>query len=1167
MSFLGLTYRWHRPIESWTLVLGLVLVLNPFFGFAQLSGTYVIGSSGTADYANFGAAVIDLQAQGLSGDVRFEIENGTYTEQVELLGTSINNSGTFSITMTGQNQDSSSVILTFGSNTAGSNHTLDLEDISNVTFSYMTIENTTPGSLHKVIDLVDASDILITRSRVVAPTANTNGDDQAGISVIDNSDNVELSFSRIENGSSGISLNNSDGPFIHHNEFYNQYFNGITTNITSEPVIQNNYIENNDLSGPLYTGVYLLTTNDFIVSENRVKVGSGTSGLFFQFNVLINNAVNLVANNHIHVVSSGASKGIEIFGGTNLGLYHNTVIVDSGSHCLEFLTINDSKVQNNIFQNQGTGFVYGGTLDPSQVTMTNNVLYSISGITQDDFSFSDHVANTGLDSASSFHELSFTDADFPNVCHYAVNGAGAALDTAIGTDFYGSARNTTAPDIGAYEFDLPTTVIFDTSLIQICLGDTAVLQPVNSFVSYFWLSDSSTNSSFLATESGDYGLEVVDTDNCTLFDEVVVDAQETEADLGDDREICVGNPFTLSLSEPYVKYNWSTGDTTETIEVTDAGTYWVQVVDDLGCQSGDTVVLDSAADSFKANFLVSDVGCTSDTMAFVEVSELVPESVLWDFGDGNTSTDNQATHMYSAVGDYVVTMTAVSGSCTVSISKPVVITSLCPDFLKAYYPLDTGANDISDNAFHGTIQGGVSFVSDPERGDVALFNGIDGFIDLTTSSALELVNSSFTISAWVKVLDADSIYPVLGTSVEQVNQGLNLGLDTGGRAKMSFYDNDLTGKQFPTLDEWHFISFSYDVDSGTMSIYLDGEKDATVSGKDAFEGLDIVTMGLAQNGHYFSGYMDDVRIWKEDLNDEEIFEHWSGYSTELVAHYPLISNGSDISGNGYDGTLNGNITFIQDPVRGLVAQFGGANTDYIRLTRADSLSITESSFVVSAWINVSNFDKGDLGILGSINQQGQRRGLHLVSRQRNPYMGFWAADTRDPNTTLETDNWYHITFLYDKEEKTQTIFVNGQRKVSRVNRNTFLGTQDLLIGNCINFNKGMNGRISDLKIRRIDDELSNGSNFDANSPVVLGPELILFPNPADEWITVSMANSGDYYAAVQIFDRFGKFLFEQSLQGSGDLYESIDLNSLETGMYILKLNLNGEGFSRKFLIR
>src|SRR6056297_3065216 len=49
---------------------------------AQLSGDYIIGSGG--DYATISEACADLDAQGLSGSVVFNITAGTYTEQFTL---------------------------------------------------------------------------------------------------------------------------------------------------------------------------------------------------------------------------------------------------------------------------------------------------------------------------------------------------------------------------------------------------------------------------------------------------------------------------------------------------------------------------------------------------------------------------------------------------------------------------------------------------------------------------------------------------------------------------------------------------------------------------------------------------------------------------------------------------------------------------------------------------------------------------------------------------------------------------------------------------------------------------------------------------------------------------------------------------------------------------
>ncbi len=46
-------------------------------------------------------------------------------------------------------------------------------------------------------------------------------------------------------------------------------------------------------------------------------------------------------------------------------------------------------------------------------------------------------------------------------------------------------------------------------------------------------------------------------------------------------------------------------------------------------------------------------------------------SYLWDFGDGNSSTMKDPMHTYSAVGDYLVTLTAMSPCDTVTLTKPV----------------------------------------------------------------------------------------------------------------------------------------------------------------------------------------------------------------------------------------------------------------------------------------------------------------------------------------------------------------------------------------------------------------------------------------------------------------------------------------------------------------
>ena len=60
----------------------LVLFMTPFSSFAQISGTFTIGSGG--NYATFTAAAADLNSVGVDGPVTFNVLSGTYTEQFEI---------------------------------------------------------------------------------------------------------------------------------------------------------------------------------------------------------------------------------------------------------------------------------------------------------------------------------------------------------------------------------------------------------------------------------------------------------------------------------------------------------------------------------------------------------------------------------------------------------------------------------------------------------------------------------------------------------------------------------------------------------------------------------------------------------------------------------------------------------------------------------------------------------------------------------------------------------------------------------------------------------------------------------------------------------------------------------------------------------------------------
>ncbi|MCD4833036.1 MAG: hypothetical protein K8R31_04510, partial [Bacteroidales bacterium] len=114
-----------------------------------ISGTYTIGSSG--DYTTFNKAVSALFECGVSGSVTFNIEDGTYNEQILINEIIIGYTENDTITFQSATGDSTSVILTYKADTLN-NYTLKLNGADRFVFKQITIqsEDTTYGRVIEI---------------------------------------------------------------------------------------------------------------------------------------------------------------------------------------------------------------------------------------------------------------------------------------------------------------------------------------------------------------------------------------------------------------------------------------------------------------------------------------------------------------------------------------------------------------------------------------------------------------------------------------------------------------------------------------------------------------------------------------------------------------------------------------------------------------------------------------------------------------------------------------------------------------------------------------------------------------------------------------------------------------------------------------------------------
>ena len=208
---------------------------------------------------------------------------------------------------------------------------------------------------------------------------------------------------------------------------------------------------------------------------------------------------------------------------------------------------------------------------------------------------------------------------------------------------------------------------------QICDGAPTTLDAGAGQASYIW-STGDTSQAIVVTTGGSYGVTVTSSQGCTGSDIIALTAYTVPASnpmpTGGAAVLCTGGTIDLTANAGYTSYFWSTGSTSQTTQVSTAGTITVNVTDSTGCSRTDSIVITAVnAPAPVANVTPAGnpvYGCDGDPVVLDAGSGFAGYS--WSNGGATQSITVNA-------GNYSVTVTDPNGCWDASPSIQVVDTS------------------------------------------------------------------------------------------------------------------------------------------------------------------------------------------------------------------------------------------------------------------------------------------------------------------------------------------------------------------------------------------------------------------------------------------------------------------------------------------------------------
>ena len=195
----------------------------------------------------------------------------------------------------------------------------------------------------------------------------------------------------------------------------------------------------------------------------------------------------------------------------------------------------------------------------------------------------------------------------------------------------------------------------------ICQNDSTQLTSNNFFANYLWSDGTTTQINYVGVSGYQY-LTVTDINGCKSKDSILINVNPLPIfTINGTSELCFPDSSLLRCSNVYPTYVWNTGQSTQSIYVSNTGTYSLIVTDSNGCS--DTSDFNFISRPLPIVSFTNDtsISCSKTTIQFTNTSiSEVGSTYFWNFGNGITSTLENPNVQYVDTGYYNVQLVVTS---------------------------------------------------------------------------------------------------------------------------------------------------------------------------------------------------------------------------------------------------------------------------------------------------------------------------------------------------------------------------------------------------------------------------------------------------------------------------------------------------------------------------